>query len=80
MLQQLCSIAVLIRKKKDNHMILVDAQGKRSDTYMTGKSLQINIVVDSYSKLNSAKYNLIEGKRDKIVAISVAGNKKKLIH
>ena len=62
-------------------MILVDAQGKRSHihiyiyTYMTRKSLQINIAVDSYSKLKSAKYSFTEGKADKIITISVSGNK-----
>ena len=40
-------------------MILADAQRTEIPyTYMTGKSLQINIVVDSYDKLYSAKITL----------------------
>ena len=41
------------------HVILVDAQRTEIQyTYMTGKSLQINIAVDSYSKFYSAKITL----------------------
>ena len=54
----MCNL-VALRKKKGNCVILVDAQEKRSHTYigilMTRKSLQINIAVDSYNKLNSER-------------------------
>ena len=44
------------RKIKGKCMVLVDAQWREIPyTYMTGKSLQINIAIDSYSKLYSAK-------------------------
>ena len=42
--------------KQGKHVILVDAQRTEipHKTHMTGKSLQINIVTDSYNQLNSA--------------------------
>ena len=51
--------APLKEGKQGKCMILVDAQRTEIPyTYMTGKSLQINIVVDSYSKFYSAKITL----------------------